>query len=227
MFFFVSCFFFWDCDMIEYHPYDGNVSGEKHLTVWNIKQIQERCKDKDTIRFAEISDTQRWYDETEELVDAINNRGDVDFVIHCGDQTDFGLTKEFIWMRNIFQRFKMPYVCIIGNHDCLGTGEDVYRIIYGDDNFSFDAGFVHFSCLNTNAFEYDYSVNVPDFNYIQNDIDSISSTITKTVVAMHSCPNSEQFNNNISEYFNLSLNKYPGLLFCLCGHGHRTTIIYP
>ena len=68
-----------------------------------------------------------------------NARGDIDFVIHGGDQSDFGVTKEFIWMRDIFNKFQMPYVCLLGNHDCLGTGEDAYRAIYGDPNFAFTA----------------------------------------------------------------------------------------
>ena len=41
-----------------------------------------------------ISDTQRWYNSTEDVVKALNARGDIDFVIHGGDQSDFGVTKE-------------------------------------------------------------------------------------------------------------------------------------
>ena len=37
-----------------------------------------------------ISDTQRRYDETKEVVNIINNRGDIDFVLHGGDMADFG-----------------------------------------------------------------------------------------------------------------------------------------
>ena len=38
-----------------------------------------------------ISDTQRWYNSTEDVVKALNARGDIDFVIHGGDQSDFGV----------------------------------------------------------------------------------------------------------------------------------------
>ncbi|MBP3773998.1 MAG: metallophosphoesterase [Bacteroidaceae bacterium] len=215
------------CDLIEYHPYDGRLDGARHLTQENIRKIEALCADKDTIRFAEISDTQRWYDDTEDLIKAINQRGDIDFVIHCGDHTDFGLTKEFLWMRNIYQKLSMPYVCLIGNHDCLGTGEDVYQQLYGDVNFSFDAGFVHFLCLNTNAFEYDYSIAVPDFEYIKTDLHNLCPNAVQTVVAMHAKPGSEQFNNNVLDYFEYSLNQFPNLKFCICGHNHHTTIEYP
>ena len=46
----------------------------------------------------------------------------------------------------------VPYVGLIGNHDCLGTGEETFRIVFGDPNFSFIAGRIKFVCLNTNAF---------------------------------------------------------------------------
>ena len=215
------------CDLIEYHPYDARFDGPTHLTAQMTARIEKECVGKDTLRFAQISDTQRWYDETKNLVDAINQRGDIDFVIHTGDLSDFGLTKEFVWQRTILNGFKMPWVCIIGNHDCLGTGEDVYHTIFGDDNFSFNASFVHITCINTNAFEYDYSAAVPDFNFIKQDLAAVPDTISHSVVAMHAKPGSEQFNNNVLDYFDYMLNKYPGLSFCIIGHDHHTEVFYP
>ena len=69
-----------------------------------------------------MGDSQRWYDETEDFVKEINKRNDIDFVIHGGDMSDFGLTKEFLWQRDIMNGLNVPYVALIGNHDCLGTG---------------------------------------------------------------------------------------------------------
>ena len=161
------------CDMLETHPYDVHITGERELNNKNIQLIENKMQGKKTIRFAMISDTQRWYNSTEDVVKALNARGDIDFVIHGGDQSDFGVTKEFIWMRDIFNKFQMPYVCLLGNHDCLGTGEDAYRAIYGDPNFAFTAGNVRFICLNTNAMEYDYSEPVPDFNFIENELNNL------------------------------------------------------
>ena len=89
------------------------------------------------------------------------------------DYEYFGLTEEFKWQRKLLMGFQMPYVCIIGNHDCLGTGEDVYHKMYGDDNFSFNASFLHVLCLNTNAFEYDYSQAIPDFSFIKDDLAAV------------------------------------------------------
>ena len=39
-----------------------------------------------------MGDSQRWYDETLDFVGEINKRDDIDFVIHGGDMSDFGVT---------------------------------------------------------------------------------------------------------------------------------------
>ena len=47
-----------------------------------------------------------------------------------------GETKEFLWARDFLNKLRVPYVCLLGNHDCLGTGFDVYQKVFGSDNFA-------------------------------------------------------------------------------------------
>lgn len=208
------------CDLIDYHPYDSRYDGEKALNSKAISRIEQICAGRDSIRFAMISDTQRWYDETEKMVKSINARGDVDFVVHCGDMTDFGMTREFDWMERELRKFAMPHVCVIGNHDCLGTGGDVFRSMYGNPDFSFNAGDTHFMCLNTNAVEYDYSTDIPNFSFIKSDLAAVPDSIRRTVVAMHAAPLTDQFGANVAEVFHEKIKQFPGLQFCICGHNH-------
>lgn len=212
------------CDLIEYHPYDALIHGQTNINEKNIERIVQKTSGADTIRFALISDTQRWYDETEDEVQSINQRNDIDFVIHCGDISDFGVTKEFMWQRDILNGLDVPYVVLLGNHDCLGDGEEVFYTIFGEENFSFTAGHVRFICLNTNALEYDYSNPVPDLTYIENEINHVPSDVQTTVVAMHAKPYSEQFNNNVAKPFQYYLHMLKNPLFCICGHGHSTKV---
>ena len=114
--------------MIEYHPYDLDIDGETDVNRRNIERIETATYGKEEIRFAVISDTQRWYDETEDAVEALNQRNDLDFVLHTGDMSDFGLKLEFEKQRDILSGLKVPFVCLLGNHDCLATGLDVFRI---------------------------------------------------------------------------------------------------
>lgn len=218
--FILTILFVPSCDMLELHPYDAYVRGEKNLNEKNIKLLEEKLKDRKSFRFAFISDTQRWYDETEGMVADINKRTDIDFVIHGGDISDFGATHEFIMQRDIMQEFKTPWVAILGNHDCLGTGEDVYKEIWGKPNFSFLAGNVLFICLNTNCMEYDYSEPIPDFSYLENLMKHLPEGAEKTVAVMHVPPFDLEFNNNVANVFQLYLKEFPNLQFCMNGHAH-------
>ena len=215
------------CNMMEVHPYDAHVQGPQNLNETHIRDIHEQLKERKSFRFAFISDTQRWYDETKDMVKDINLRGDVDFVIHGGDLSDFGATREFIIQRDIMLGFRMPWVVLLGNHDCLGTGEDVFQTIWGKPNFHFQAGNVLFVCLNTNSLEYDYSEPVPDFSYLENLMKNLPEGVEKTIVVMHVPPFDLEFNNNVANVFQLYLKEFPGLLYCLNGHAHRYLVHEP
>lgn len=209
--------------MFESHPYNARIQGEKGINDKNIQLIEDKCHSSSVIRFAVISDTQRWYDETEALVKHLNTRNDIDFVLHCGDLSDFGVTKEFTWMRDILNKLKMPYICLIGNHDCLGNGEEVFKKVFGNENFAFQVGNIRFICLNTNALEYDYSNPVPDFGFLENELSQVSPEHIKTIVAMHARPLDEQFNNNVAKVFEEYIKRFPQLQFCIHGHEHHIT----
>lgn len=212
------------CDVIDYHPYEVRISGAHGINAQNIARIEAATAGRDSVRFVLFSDTQRWYDETKAAVRSINARTDIDFVLHCGDISDFGATHEFEAQRDILELLRTPYVVLLGNHDCLGTGADAYRYVFGNPDFSFNAGDTHFLCLNTNAFEYDYSTDIPNFPFINTDLSTLPESVRRTVVAMHAQPTSEQFNNNVSELFEYKITRYPGLAFCMCGHGHHTVV---
>ncbi len=210
------------CELIDYHPYDGrlNHDTETDINKKNILQLHTSCHDKDTIRFAFIGDTQRALDETNDFVNHLNQNDSVDFIIHGGDISDFGMKKEFEWAHDILSKLKQPYVALIGNHDVIGNGDKVFRKMYGDDNFSFVAGETKFICLNTNAIEYDYSHPVPDFSFIKGELaDTLRHT--QTVVVMHAPPGSEQFDNNVEDVFQIYIKMFPSLQFCLHAHTHN------
>ena len=210
------------CDLIDVHPYDGDIDGETGINARNIARIEETLKGRTQIRFAFISDTQRWYDETEDEVASINARGDIDFVIHGGDLTDFAVTKEFEWQQKILNKLTMPYVVLLGNHDCIGSGKEVYRCMFGNENFSFLAGPTRFICLDTNALEYDFSNPVPDLGYIESFRGDTSCK--NTVIAMHVAPFQDEFNNNVAKAFNYEIALLNNPIFCINGHAHSNQV---
>ena len=97
------------CDMIEYHPYDLDIDGETEVNARNIQRIETALDGKKEFSFAVISATQRWYDETEDAVADMNEKGGIDFVIHTGDLSDFGMKLEFEKQRDILNGLSVPY----------------------------------------------------------------------------------------------------------------------
>ncbi len=211
------------CDPFEYHPYDVRLDSKyKDINRKNIERIRAKDKGNDTVRFVFAGDTQRWYDETEDFVKAVNSRNDIEFVIQGGDLSDFGMKKEFCMMHDILSKLKVPYVAIVGNHDHLGSGEEIYRAMYGDLNFAFVYGGVKFLGMNTNALEYDYSTPVPDFHFLEKELrDSVSVRYDRTVAMMHTPPDDFIFNNNVKYVFQEYLKKFKHLMFCVHAHTHR------
>lgn len=227
------------CDALEYHPYSVSIDGTRDINTVNSARI-ESAQLTTPFKFAFITDTQGSYDETEDALECISKRGDIDFIVHGGDMTDFGLPKEYKWCRDMFDAVGIPYVVAIGNHDCLGNGEDTFSYLFGPENFSLNVGPLHLVVLNTVALEYDYSKPVPDFEFLENDIAAVNKLneqgagLTHTIVAMHSRPYDEQFNNNVAKPFNYYLEMYPGMVadkgekarsFCINGHNHAYDIM--
>jgi len=218
----------YSCDLFDYHPYDGRIDLDlgKDVNYINSETIERICSQKDTIRFVWFGDSGRSLDELKDFVNHINQNESIDFGIHAGDITEFGLTKEFEWGQDILRKLRFPYVVIIGNHDIIANGDKVYEKMFGNQNFNFIANDILFLCLNTNAIEYDYSNPIPDFSFIKSsleyaNIESPSPNYKRTVVAMHAPPFNEQFNNNVADIFQEKIKEFPSLQFCLYGHTHN------
>lgn len=207
-------------DVFEYHPYDVKLGGEKGLNKKNIAKIEATLKYKDTLRIAIMSDSHEWYQSTKRCVSDINKRDSIDFVIHLGDLTDCGTTKEYEWIRDILSKLNKPFVCLIGNHDFLGTGDEAYSEMFGNADFSFIVSRIKFLCLNTNGTEYDYLAAIPNLDYMEEQLAADSTDFDRTIILMHAPPFCEQFNNNIAKAFEHYVNRFPGLLFCAAGHVH-------
>ena len=210
-------------DVFQTHPYDVHIKGEHNLNTKNMARIEEAFTDNDTLRIAFISDTHLWHSDARDEVANVNRRS-VDFVVHCGDLTDTGTTKEFEWSRDIMNGLHVPYIALVGNHDFLGTGDQTYSVMYGKMDFSFIAARVKFVCLNTNATEYDYMAAVPNFYFMEEEMTRDSARFDRTVIVMHAPPYSEQFNNNVCKAFRRYLDFFPGLMCCVYGHNHNDDV---
>ena len=211
------------CDSVfDIHPYDAHVDGVRGLNASGMEAITAACAGKDTLRFAFFADTHVWYSDTRDIITDINLRSDsLDFAIHGGDLTDTGTTLEYRRAREQLLRLRLPWVALIGNHDFLGTGDQVFAAMFGAKDFAFLAGNVKFVCLNTNATEYDYLAAVPNFDFMEAEMQGGGELFERTVIVMHARPGSDQFNNKVDKAFGRYILDFPNLLFCLSAHDHQ------
>lgn len=123
--------------MIDYSPYDIDIE-RTTLNNTNTEIISTNIlKSKDTLKFAVISDSHKWYDQLHEAVNSINEQDGIHFVVCLGDITNWGNAQEYEWYLSEVKRLKYPIITLIGNHDYLGNGSKVYKRMFGDTNFTF------------------------------------------------------------------------------------------
>ena len=217
------------CELVEYSPYQVKLpDSEQDLNRQNAEKIEALgLKPTDTLRIALISDTQRFYDETEDFVKAINNLTEqkgkrVHFVLHGGDISDFGLLEEFQWQHRIMKKLKMPYLAVIGNHDCVANGKKVYTHMYGPYEQVYQFGRNRFVLLNTNTMEFD--TDIVRLDYLEENLRDTENYDNAFVLA-HVSPFDEDYDRRKEEPYARLIRQYQAN--SIHGHKHTHRILQP
>lgn len=116
----------------------------------------------DVVRFAVIGDTQGDFAETEHAIARLNERDDLSFVVQVGDFTHQGIGPEYSAMNGIFRRLRVPYFVVVGNHDLIANGTDIYEHMYGARNLVFTWARIRFVLFDSNGVEYGWDGSRPD-----------------------------------------------------------------
>jgi 3',5'-cyclic-AMP phosphodiesterase len=213
------------CDPFEYSPnqvYDR--STKVGLNEKNLELLYSRPQD-DTITIAFVGDSQRFYDELELFIDTVNNIAAVDFVLLAGDISDFGLLAEFELINEMLEKLEKPYIGVVGNHDVIVRGEEVFERMFGPLNFSFNYGGVKFIAHNTNGKEY-FTGDVPNIAWLRSQLNR-SDTSRYFVPVSHVPPFSSDFDEKLVNQYTSLFEETPGLLLSLHGHIHTHKDGYP
>jgi predicted phosphohydrolase len=179
----------------------------------------------DTITIAFVGDSQRFYDELSDFITTVNNIPEVDFILLAGDISDFGLLEEFEMINDILSGLKKPCIGVVGNHDVLGKGEEVFERMYGPLNFSFTYQGVKFIAHNTNSKEYDTG-NVPDLQWLSAQLGQRDSA-EHLVAVSHVPPFSVDFDEKLEGQYASLFEETPNFLVSLHGHMHEHKDGYP
>jgi 3',5'-cyclic-AMP phosphodiesterase len=208
-------------ELFEYHPNQIRLNDdERDLTALNLANLESQ-QPGDTLRLLVMGDTQRFYDAASAFVAKANTFPHIDFVIHQGDISDFGLSQELRWVHDIMKRLKFPYLTVIGNHDKLANGRKVYQQMYGDFNYSFVYGHTKFVMVDTNGREYGFNGKVPDLDWLGKElVHQPGDTWQQAIVVSHMPPYDGDFDPELEMPFHQTLKASGRVQLSLHGHIH-------
>jgi Icc protein len=208
-------------DNFQYSPNEISLKeNEKNLNVLNISRIQSS----DTLRFLFISDLHHSYEELGDFVNHANSLQDISFVAIGGDLTNFGLQEEYRQSHGWLKLLKMPSVAVIGNHDLLGNGEEVFKQMYGKLNFSFTVNGTKLIFVNSNSREYDFK-GVPDLGWLKSEL-ADSANYNEAIVIGHCPPFDADFDPELQSQYAGMLASH-NIKTTLYGHSHSFKITQP
>jgi len=167
--------------------------------------------------FAVISDSHCYYKDLAEAVSHINAQSDIAFTIHAGDMTDLGLKEQYERSCELFKQLNKPYFTVIGNHDCLGNGQDIYQKMFGDFYYAFEYGGCAFFLFHDNVWELG---NVPpDIQELDELLTALEDYQHKILVG-HIPPFGDQMDYHLEKNYRDVLEKH-SVSISIHGHVHE------
>ena len=110
-----------------------------------------------------ISDPQQYPGTFEDLIKHVNTLPEVDFILLTGDLADTGVKAEYEWVCKVMEKAKQPIFAVIGNHDALAFGKEIWAKVFGPEDYSFTYQNSKFIAYNDNKYEFE---NVPDRDWL-------------------------------------------------------------
>jgi 3',5'-cyclic-AMP phosphodiesterase len=221
------CFFLQRCEQFDYSVYQTD-DFKKYPQVTNAYNIQRvlSMPNKDTLHLVFTGDTQRFYDDVKDLVSTVNNLPKVDAVVITGDLADFGVAREYDWLNEELIKLKVPFFTVIGNHDCLANGSEIYQQIYGPLNYSFTWNKIRFIMHNTNGREYYFNGSVPDIQWMQANL-SDTQNYESCIFVSHVPPTNEDFDPQLRDPYTMIIREAKNTIFSSNGHRHGYELAQP
>jgi 3',5'-cyclic-AMP phosphodiesterase len=178
--------------IFEFSPYEVNLD-EKYLntTLKNLQRLNNINQQFDDTVFTVglLSDLHYFYDDLRAARDFIHSRNKIDFVIITGDLVDQGLEEEFKMLHDAMSSLSVPYLTVIGNHDYLSNGENIYDKMFGPRNYFFSFSNTKFIMFDDVFWE---SEKRPDFAWLANQFND-RPQYAHVIVCNHIPAHTDQF----------------------------------
>ncbi|HET6722867.1 MAG TPA: metallophosphoesterase [Chitinophagaceae bacterium] len=212
------CILFFSCKKL--FTYSANEiqidEKDRNQNIQNIERLRSKTQNA-SFRFVVITDTQRFYDEMDDFIKKINAYPDISFLVLVGDVTDFGLRSEYLWICQRLQKLSFPFIVVIGNHDMLGNGRELYKQMFGPENFGFSYSGYKFIVVNSNSQEVGYNGSLPDTSWLQQEL-SATPAQEKIFVFAHLAPFSGDFDRSLEQAYVRTLTNNGNVLYSIHGH---------
>jgi len=218
---------FTGCDLFEYNVYESNryenpIEATNEYNIGRLLQLDH----KDTLYLVFTGDPQRYYNELEDMVKTVNGLPRVDAVFVSGDLIEFGTSREYEWICEHLIKLKSPFLTVIGNHDCLATGVELYQQIYGPLNYSFTWNKIRFVIHNTNSRQFNFNGNVPDLQWMQQSLSDVEN-YEYSLFMCHVPPNHEDFDVALQAEYTHFLRNAKNTILVANGHRHNSSLNQP
>jgi calcineurin-like phosphoesterase family protein len=201
---------------LSYSPHEVPFGG-RNLRIENLARLESRPPAA-RLRFAVVGDVQRAFDDAWDAVVRLNQIDDLAFVVQIGDFTDLGRAEEFERMAEVFAALEAPWLVVVGNHDLLGNGGNIFEALFGPRNSAFTHQRTRFVLLDTNSREYGFGAGVPDLGWLAAQL-APGPDHDRTVVLSHVWPWSSDFDPGLRDAFVAQLGDAEVAL-SLHGHDH-------
>lgn len=202
-----------------YSPWETEIDCEDYYldNLQRLKQIEAATPGQLAFGVALLTDLHNELSDTKTVVERINQRDDVAFALILGDMTDQGLAVEFEWACKALADLKVPHFYVIGNHDSISFGKDIFRKNFAPFDYAFTYKDVKFILYNDNVFEFP---ETPDYTFLQKEaVIQAGETRRKTIGVSHNPPSSDEHTEEEAARLKQFLFDHN---FNLTLHGHTT-----
>jgi Icc protein len=159
-----------------------------------------------------IGDPQQYPGSFQDTIKHVNNLADVHFILVVGDLAETGIKAEFEWMCKAMTKSNKPIISVIGNHDSISFGKQIWRDVFGEDlDFAFTYQGSRFVAYNDNQYEF---AKMPDRAWLAEQALPIDGEAWEHVIGVSHVPPWDE-NEGFDEHLKASN-------YDLTVHGHES-----
>jgi predicted phosphodiesterase len=195
-------------------PFSDQLQRPERVLNENAASGLTSIEDDGVLRFAVYADSHQNYAELRQMITVINDEPQLDFTVSLGDFTNSGYNFEYDEFIRAFASIRHPSLTVIGNHDAIGAGPELFKRAFGPLNFFFESATYRFIFFNSNNIEAPSEFNT---QWLQERIDeSLKDVLIFTHISLR---DDERFSTDLEPVFTAVLSN-PRVKAVFNGHDH-------